>query len=59
MHIPIQNYSNECICLEPGELLGQLQPVTLVDVGCMTEKLSDVVVAGIHENYCKEKKVVV
>ena len=60
VRIPIQNYSNEPIRLEPGELLGQLQPVTLVeDVGCMTEKLSDVVVAGIHENSCKEKKVVV
>ena len=43
--------------MEPGDVLGQLEPVTLVeDVGCMAAKLSDVVVAGIQENSFKEKK---
>ena len=28
--IPIQNYSCEPLCLEPGEVLGQVQPVTIV-----------------------------
>ena len=59
MRIPIQNCSNEPICLEPGDVLGQLEPVTLVeDVGCMAERLSDVVVAGIRENSLKKKFVV-
>ena len=28
--IPIQNFSNEPLCLEPGDILGQVQPVTLI-----------------------------
>ena len=28
--IPIQNFSHEPLCLKPGEILGQLQPVTLI-----------------------------
>ena len=60
VRIPIQNCSNEPIRLEQGDILGQLEPVTLVeDVGCMAEKLSDVVVAGIQENSFKEKKMIV
>ena len=59
--IPVQNCSNEPMCLEPGEILGQLQPVTLVeDAGHMAEKLSDVVVAGIYdEDTSQEKKFLV
>ena len=49
------------MCLEPGDILGQLQPVTLVeDVGRVAEKLSDVVVAGIYnEDTSQEKKFLV
>ena len=66
VRIPVQNCSNEPMCLEPGEILGQLQPVTLVeDAGHVAEKLSDVVVAGIYNEdtsqekkiSCKEKKI--
>ena len=48
------------MCLEPGDILGQLQPVTLVeDVGRVAEKLSDVVVAGIYnEDTSQEKKII-
>ena len=61
MHIPVQNCTNESIRLGQGEILGQLQHVTLEeDAECIAEKLSDVVVAGINdggnENTCKVKK---
>ena len=28
--IPVQNFSNEPLCLKPGDVLGQVQPVTVI-----------------------------